>query len=408
MARGRWTKRISLLVVLTGVFPLLAGCWDRLELEERAVVLGVAVDKADPSELNQEEAVTHKRNVDPAPDVDQLRVSVQIALPGKIPLGPGEGGGGGKPEESVWVVSVTGHTIDDALMNLQQQISSRLFYGHLRVIVVSEALAREGLTNLNDFLRRNPEVRRMAWMLISKGKAEEIIRAKPPLERVPTMYLISTLDNAVRMGKFPQAFIGMFWSHSSKKGQEGILPYVKLKNVQNMELTGLAVFRGDRMVGSTEATEIGAYMSIKKMNPGGYRVVVPVDGTALTIYATHRDSRTKVRIKNGKPHISVTVEIEANLEEKSNEKLAVSNGDILNMIEKHDERTATPFYENLVKKTQRWGTDIFGFGELVRAKKPAYWNRHVKNKEKWQQTYRTLDVDFKLVVNIRRVGMKAH
>ncbi|MEW9668532.1 hypothetical protein [Ammoniphilus sp. 3BR4] len=68
-----------------------------------------------------------------------IRLTVQIAIPGRIPLGPGEGGGGG--EKPVWVLDVVGHTIGDALSNLQQQVADRLFFGHLRVIAVSEAVA---------------------------------------------------------------------------------------------------------------------------------------------------------------------------------------------------------------------------------------------------------------------------
>lgn len=75
-----------------------------------------------------------------------IRVAAQIGLPGRIPLGPGEGGGqtDGGGQNTVWVIEVVGHSIDDALMNLQQQISGRLFFGHLRVIVVSEAVAKKG------------------------------------------------------------------------------------------------------------------------------------------------------------------------------------------------------------------------------------------------------------------------
>src|SRR5690606_25222107 len=98
-----------------------------------------------------------------------------------------------------WVIDSVGHTLDDALMNLQQQISSRLFFGHLRVIVISEDVAKKGLQNVNDYLRRDSEVRRMAWMMISKGNAMEVMEAAPELERVPSLYLMSTLDYAVEL-----------------------------------------------------------------------------------------------------------------------------------------------------------------------------------------------------------------
>ena len=71
------------------------------------------------------------------------------------------------------------------------------------------------------------------------------MRAAPELERVPALYLMSTMDNAVKLGKFPENYVGMYWSNSAKKGQEGFLPYVVLKGKQNVEVGGLAYFKND-------------------------------------------------------------------------------------------------------------------------------------------------------------------
>ena len=68
----------------------------------------------------------------------------------------------------------------------------------------------------------------MAWLMVSKGNAKNHMQAAPKLERVPALYLASTLDDAVKQGKFPSNYVGTFWSNSSKKGQEGFLPYIKI------------------------------------------------------------------------------------------------------------------------------------------------------------------------------------
>ncbi|MDF2725945.1 MAG: spore gernimation protein GerC [Paenibacillus sp.] len=319
MNKNRWIRAVKRLVFLLPMVPLLTGCWDRLEIEERAVVLGISIDKADPETEVEEDEVSHLQKKFPAPEVELIRVAVQIALPGRIPLGPGEVGGGDKGSQStVWVIDVVGHTIDDAIMNLQQQISGRLFFGHLRVVAISEAVAKQGLQNVNDYFRRNSEIRRMAWMMITKGSAETFMKASPKLDRVPTLYMMSTMDSAVRLGKFPNDFVGNFWSNSSKKGQEGFLPYVGLMKEQNIELMGMAYFRGSKMVGATQPLEIGAYMGIKGINPAGYRGIISFNGgqNSVTLYATSRRSKIDVRIQNNIPHITVKIFNELNIEEK--------------------------------------------------------------------------------------------
>lgn len=411
MGISRWIKPVKLLVVALLALPLLTGCWDRLEIEERAVVLGISIDTAKPEEGKEEEEVSHLQGKFPAPKKDLIRVAVQIALPGRIPLGPGESGSGGGSgaESTVWVIHVVGHSIDDALMNLQQQLSGRLFFGHLRVIVVSEDVAKKGLQNVNDYFRRNSEVRRMAWMIVSQGNAEELMKAAPKLERVPTLYLISTMDSAVKLGKFPNNFVGDFWSDSSKKGQDGFLPYVGIKEEDNIDLLGIAYFSGERMVGTTKPLEIGAYMGIKGLNPAGYRGILSVNGPehTVTLYATHRKSKIEVRIANGRPHITVSIFNELNLEEKLSEQVLIDNPDIIKEIEREDEKATIKLHEGLIKQTQAKGADIFGFGEYIRAKEPKFWNEHIKTAEGWRDMYKEITVEVNIEVNIRRVGMKA-
>jgi len=407
----RWTKAVKLLVAIFLVLPLLTGCWDRVEIEERAVILGISIDTAPKESEEQEHEISHLEGKFPAPGKNMIRVAVQIALPGRIPLGPGEPGGGGLgSDQTVWVLDVVGHTIDDALMNLQQQISNKLFFGHLRVIIVSEDVAKLGLENINDYFRRNSEVRRMAWMLIAKGSAEALMKAAPKLERVPTAYLLATMDSAVRMGKFPNDFVGNFWSDSSKKGKEGFLPYVGIMKDENIEIMGLAYFKGTKMVGTTKPLEIGAYMGVKGINPAGYRGIISVDGegNTITMNATNRKSKIDVVIQNGRPLINVSILNELNIEEKLSEQFVIDNPDILDQIEKEDEKAALKLHEGLIKETQEKGADIFGFGEYVRAKEPKYWNEHIKTKEAWQEMYKDITVETKVDIKIRRVGMKSN
>lgn len=404
----QWTKSVKLSCILLLTVPFVTGCWDRLEIEERAVVLGISIDLAESGAEKEEEEVSHLRGSFPAPEEGMIRVAAQIALPGRIPLGPGEGGGGNEGSgQTVWVIDVVGHSIDDALMNLQQQISGKLFFGHLRVIVVSEAMAKRGLQNLNDYLRRNSEVRRMVWMMIAKGNAKKFMTASPKLERVPSLYLLSTLDYAVKLGKFPNDYVGLYWSNSSKKGQEGFLPYVEMMKAQNINLSGMAYFKGDKMAGVTKTFEIAGYMGIKGLNPAGYRGVIRLNGGSVMVVATHRESKFDVQIENDRPYFKVYVQTEINLEEKINEQILVESDKVLKSIEEQNKKSLKKTYESLIKQTQEKESDIFGFGEYLRAKKPWYWDRKIRSKERWQEAYKDVEVEVSVNTRVRRIGMKA-
>jgi len=390
------------------VIPLLTGCWDRLEIEERAVVLAIAIDEANPEAAEEENDVSHLRGEVPRSQKRMLRLTAQIAVPGRIPLGPAQGGGG-SGEKPVWILDVVGHTVEDAIYNLQQEVADRLFLGHLRVIVVNERVARKGLQNMNDALRRNPEVRRAAWMVISKGEASEVVKLNPELERVPALYLLAVLDGAVKQGKMPNAFLGAFWSALTSKGQEAYLPYVEISKKRSILLSGLAYFRGDKLVGTTTPLEIGHFMAMKGINPGGYSALSDVPGQpgAVLFVSSDRTAKIDVNIKNGLPQVKAKVHIEGDLAEKSNAQFDLKDPKTITNIEKAMGTKAGKAFEELIHKTQKQGSDILGIGEIVRGKHSAYWNKSIQTKGKWQETYKEIPVKVDVTISIRRVGMKA-
>ncbi|MFC5446913.1 Ger(x)C family spore germination protein [Paenibacillus aestuarii] len=407
--------RVWLRVVFKGMALLLiclslSGCWDRQEIEERAVILGIGIDQAEPDAEKKELPLSHKPGQLHIPSKKMIRLTVQVAVPGRIPLGPGMGGGesssGGN--RTVWVVSGVGHTIDDAINGLQQRIAPPLFFGHLRVIVVSERVAKNGLVNLNDFFRRNPEIRRMSWMFISRGEAMDIMKASPQLERVPSIYLMTTMDQSVKMGRFPNDILGLFWSASSAKGKEGYLPYCELDGENNIKIRGLAYFRGDKLAGTTDGMDITLFMGIMGMNPSGGQAYVQVPGKSeyLEYSGRSRKALTKVDIQDGKPHVRVKIMIEGNIREKSNESVKLSH-DVIQLMERQLEQDAVKMYQDFIHRTQEKGADIFGFGEHIRSRQWRYWDEQIKTKEQWEKMYPDLKVDIQVKVQIRRVGMKA-
>jgi spore germination protein KC len=399
-----WKKAARAAGALLALF-CASGCWDALEIEQRAVILGLSIDLAG-SGIPETDPMAHPVGKDPSPDHRGYHVTAQIALPGKIPLGPGEGGGAGGSDKTLWVVGESGHSIDDAIANLQQEIAYQLFFGHIRVVVISEEVARDGLEPLNDYFTRNPEMRRTKWIAVSKGRAEEILKIQPPIGRVPTSFLVNTFDQSVKMGLLPQNFAGIFWSHAIKRGQEGFLPYIKKSQAENISIIGMAIFRGNKMVETQDMQGIAQYMAVKGMNPGGFRISFPYQGATVTLYSTYRNSRIKAKIRNGLPEFDVYTFIEFNLEEKSSETFSLSDQNTLDDIIQTSIQSAQKKFEDNIKKTQVAGADIYGFGEIIRAKKPGYWNKNIKTKEKWQEMYREVKVNIHLDGSIRRVGMK--
>jgi spore germination protein KC len=295
------------------------------------------------------------------------------------------------------------------LLSLQQEVADELFLGHLRIIVFSEELARSGTACFNDFLRRNPEIRRTASLVVSKESASKYMKINPELERIPSLYLADMVDNLSAMGKFPPSFIGLFWTIYSSKGQDPYLPYLELKGKATIQLNGLAYFHGDKMVGKTNPLEIGIFMAVRGIGRGGYGAFVEVPGKdeSVLLRAVSRNTRTKVTLKNGKPHVSLNIHYEGEIDEKESITIQLSDSAVLKKIEKESGKNIKKAIEKLIAESQKANSDFFGFGEHFRAKLPSYWNHNVKTKDKWEEIYSRVTFDVKVDSHIHRVGMKS-
>lgn len=396
------TGLLSLFLVCCGV--LLTGCWDSLEIEDRALVLGLAIDEAPPESMTKETNVTHEKGKLPN---KMIRITAQIAVPGRVPLGPSSATSGEGTQNSVWVVQVVGHSLDDALNNLQQQIADPRYLIHLRVIVISEAIAKQGLGDLNDYLRRNPEVRRRTWLLVSDVDAAKIMDVAPPLERVPTLYLLSMVEKSVKTGKFPLDYLGVFWTAESKWGQDGYLPYISIRGKENILIKGMAYFSEGRLVGTTTPIEIGGFMAAKGMDPGGYSVLVKVPGMGFVMVQTQeRHTNTKVEIQNGIPKAYLNIKLEGTITEHFGSASEIDTAEKLDLVEKTFAEDGIKIVNKLIQDTQNKHSDIFGIGEFVRARQPGYWKQHVHVKRDWEKIYSGIPVEVQLNMKIRRVGLK--
>ncbi|MBP2116286.1 Ger(x)C family spore germination protein [Paenibacillus silagei] len=399
-------RTLALLLLLTIAAPLLSGCWDQVEIEDRALVLGLSIDKIPADDTQKEDRVTHIH--DNSLPTEMISVTAQIAVPGRVPLGPGTGGSAGEGKTSpVWVVSVRGISLDDAMNNLQQQIADPRYLVHLRIIIISEEIARGSLAELNDYLRRNPEIRRRTWLLVSEGRASAFMDVNPPLQRVPTLYILSMMEKSVSSGKFPRDYIGTFWSADSRWGQSAYLPYVALRNKDNILIAGLAYFSGGRMAGKTAPIEIGGFMAMQGMDPGGYSTLLRTRELGIVMTKTNeRFTRTRSYIKDGKPYLSYEIFLEGDLDEHYSSDIPVNSPQKLHEIERDFEQQIQTVLTGLVKQTQQDHSDIFGMGELIRSHHPAYWRKHIHGKNDWESLYSSVGVDIRLTLHIRRVGLK--
>lgn len=372
--------RFPLLALL--LIIVLTGCWDRREIEERTSVVAIAIDRTEQHP-------------------DMVTLSVQIPIPIKI-AGSGASGGGGGGRESVKIMTSVGKTVVDAFQNLQKRLNQELFFGHTRIIAIGENVAREGLDNLLDPFRRDPQIRRLLWPIIVKGEASELLKAAPRLEQIPTVYIMTLIENGAKRGHIPDVNLGDFFIDLSSTAREPYLNYVEVAG-DDVKWSGVALFRGNRMVGKLNERETWSLMRIREKKDGG-NIVFPFNGDMkklVTVNTEFVKSKMNATYRDGKPHVEINVELEGNLLEKTF-TANIMDSKAIALLEQSAVKYLEEGTDELIRKLQKeYNTDALGIGSYIKARKPDIWKQI-----DWEDQYPETEIKVNYKLQLRNTGME--
>lgn len=386
MSMGKYLRCFTLFFIC---MCLLTGCWDRRELEERASVLAIAIDQAEENE-------------------NLYKITVQIPIPIKIAGSSGQGGGSNA--DAVKIMSVTGRTVTDASNNLQMRLNQRLFLGHTRVLALSEEIAKEGIQDIMDGFRREPQIRRLLWPIVVKGKASTLLEVKPGLEQIPVVFLMGLIENGMKLGRIPDQTLGDYFNQTSNVTMEPFLNYVEASK-KEVSWKGVAVFRGHKMVGILNRVQSWALIQLRNEKPGG-DIVIALPNT-----------------KNGyvsfRPHFAkkkLMIQEQGNTKSKGSESFSATyhcelQGDIVELTEdlKIPPEQFIVQMQALIKKEmeerakklllqlqKQYNSDILKLGLTLRAKHyHEYWKKH-----NWKEDFRDFPIRVTYTIKLRRLGME--
>lgn len=358
---------------------LMTGCWDRRELDERANALMTGVDLCS----EQQDCF--------------LISSRQYAIPGRIPTGPGGRGS----TDAVMVISSPGKDGPDSRTRAQAEMSHDLHFGHQRVMVWGEAFARHELRTYLDYVWRVPEIRRQMWVAVVEGRAEDVVRARPPLDPVPALYLSDQFEEAVETGRLPaQSTLGDFMVRLSGQGEEPFAPLLRLAPPYP-EIVGLAVFREARMVGKLNAQELATFALLAGGRRTSQRLAAAMpDGQITWIELTGREARYRIRWERNRVHATLALSLEGDLA-AATPGVTGSDPARLSLIERTAAQEVSRRAGALLSKLQQeYRSDILGLGARVRAFHPAVW-RQIPD---WPAAFAAARFDVAVTVHVRRTG----
>lgn len=386
-------RYVYCLILFLFLTSFLTGCWNRRELNELAIAVGMGIDKVG----------------------ERYRVSIQVVNPKEATAGKGAG------LAPAVLFTEEGDTILEAVRRMSTLSPRKIYFPHLRMFLISDSVAREGIAESLELLYRDHEFRTDFYLVVSHHiSAEEALKIMTPLEKVPASKLHSTLETSEK-----------YWSPSltetlnetirdlTSDGKHPVLSGLRMegdpevgatkKNVENIytptELKDsmLAAFKYDKLVGWLNENESKGYNYIRGNVKSTVGHVECPGGGKVTTEVVRAKSKIKGHIEEGKPHVTITLHSIQNIAEVECRNLELTKPETIDQIEKATEAKTKLLIESAIKKAQNsFRADIFGFGEAIRRADPKAWK---DMKHDWDERYFTdLPVHINVNVKIRHVG----
>ena len=351
-------QRVAALLLVPVLISALVvtGCWDRVEVNDIAIVTTTAFDLEEDG---------------------RFRVSVQVPLPGQ--MGGSSGGGGGTSgTKPFYVDSEVGDSIREAVQSLQMRMSRRLFFSHRRVMVIGEELAKRGIRELFDVSARVPENRLTADVLVAKGKGIDLLKARPQFE----MYSGEAMRELLESYSMFNPNLKDIAHSLSQVGADPLLPLIEPaastggEKKQEVHLSGYAQFRDEKMIGTISSDQAEGLVWLRKeFRPFEKTIDVGKGKLVLSIY--EGDTTVKSEIKPDHVHFNVEIHAAATvLEAVGAEDLGRSD-----FIERAQRELSKELADSVMRTTElikERNSDIATLGILLSRTKPRIWNERLK------------------------------
>ncbi|NEW06634.1 Ger(x)C family spore germination protein [Paenibacillus sp. SYP-B3998] len=381
---------MRLAICLLAIVLLLSGCWSRKELNDIAIAEGVGIDLAG----------------------DQFELTVQIVNPSNVSKAKGE------RETPVIVYSSKGVTLNEAVRRMTSNISRKIYFAHIRILVFSEDLAQKGIVKAMDYLQRGNEFRSDFNVVIARGtSAKDVLSVMTPLEKVPANYIFNSLEVAkkewtptvaIKLDELSDALVTPGRSPVVSGIQIAGYPTegAKESNISfttppvRLQYSGNAIFKKDKLIGWMNEKESRAYSIISgKSRRSSVHVLCP-NGGNIGVDIARVTTKMHAKIKNNKPEIFIESRFEGNVSDVEC-KIDLDKLDTITQLNKEIINLESSLMEHIIKKAQNLDTDIFGFGEAVHRADKKYWKRV---KDDWGNYFKKVQTHIDVNVQIRGTG----
>ncbi|HEY8891099.1 MAG TPA: Ger(x)C family spore germination protein [Clostridium sp.] len=334
---------------------ILCGCWNYKEIDQLAIVAGIAIDK---------DVVTNKYILTTEIVTTQSQGVSSII--------------------NSQLFTSEGDSIFSAVRNAIEITGLRLFWSDAKLVIISESIAKEGVIPVLDWTNRSNFVRPDMWLLIANGNsAAEILEYKIKLNEVTSFHLDDTMNSWKVLSKFPGSMVWSFIDGLSSPGNSQAVATVK--NEQNAGIIsplieGSAIFKADKLIGYLNGDETLYMLLAENKIKQGLIVLKNVSGSNTNVTLEINDNRTKLTplYNNGTVSMIIDIYPVVSIHEIQGTTDFMTEENI-KIVQDETEKNIKSNVQELINKFQKdYNSDVLGFEDTFKKEKPKV-SENLKN-----------------------------
>ncbi|WP_231630197.1 Ger(x)C family spore germination protein [Lysinibacillus sp. ZYM-1] len=382
---------VSFCLLLLAVL-LLAGCWNKRELNELAIVTAVGVDKTD----------------------EFIEISVQIVNPSQVASNKST-----SFQVPVFTYHAKGKTLFEAIRKLTTLTPRKPYYAHAQVIIIGEEMAEYGMNSILDLFQRDPEGRSDFNIIVAhESTAQEILSILTPLEDIPANKMLKSLkDSEDVLGSTESVILDDLITSLGSIDHSAVLPTIQIhgdvdagktsSNVEkidspaNLQYGGFAVFKNYKLIGFLTEEESKGYNFLHNNIQSTVQKIPCLEKGKISTEVLNSSTKVTGSIKNDKPSIQIQVNLEQNVAELSC-PLDLTKPETIDFLNKETSKLIQENLEQTLHTIQKtYQVDILKFSEVLHREDHQAWKRIKKD---WATLYPNLPVSVEVNVKTKGIG----
>lgn len=348
-------------VILCLSFIFLIGCTDREIIDDVNIIVGVGFDKVGEDKYK---GTFLLQDYKPDQSIDNLIYSSEATINRSV------------------------------LTDVQKQSSEPLVTGGISFIIFDKKFANEGIVNSIDVFQRDATVGARIFLATSKTNVQQLFEGNYG-SRGNGNYIYNLFNHNIRHRDVPRTNLHIFLHDYYQRGKDVYLPQVTQLSEDKMEISGMEVFKDDKIVTFIEKDDMFYFkLLVDKYSSGFFNVRLP-DSKEAAIYSIR--SKHKIKIQEKDPYkIKISIKMRGVVKEYSGKSL---NEKIVKDIEKALQKKIEKECSQLIKRFQEKGTDPIGLGEIAKSRTRNF------DYKKWEDNYKNIEITVKADVSIEETGV---